>query len=369
MRNRHASIIGAVGMLGLALCGLPGDGKGQATGPESDNDGTFQWVPFPDESRFKLLGLHWYRENRPKLWRMPESRYNELPNGVKNRCKAPSGGRILIKCNTTSLGLRIRQLSAGGQKGFDVYINDRFFKSVIAESGMVRELVLFAGLDRDRKEILIYLPYHQEVVIESVGVDPDTTFEPPEHKYARPLPVVFYGSSVCQGSGASRPGMTYPAIVCRELDLDFINLGFGGAGKAERSVVDLVASIPACCYVFDLGKSYGMQDKSAYKQMLQTVRTRHPGVPIVCITPITSSREVRDAEYSRRSIHTRTVMREAVNELADSGEKRIYLVEGTDLLGFDEHEGLSKDGVHPSDHGFSTIARKLLAVLKKPMGL
>lgn len=394
--GRHLSIkngaasttVRAAAFLGLALFGLATSGKGQETQPgtvaaatqqdTSDKEGrvdkqerlSFEWLPFPDNTKFKVLGLHWFAENSPRLWRMPKGRFDSLPKGVQNRCKAPAGGRIVMRCNTTKLGLRIMPLSKGGLKGYDVYINGRFFRSAVAEEpGAELSLVLFKALDHTEKEIVIYLPYHQEVMIASVGVDKDTKFNLPEHKYAKSLPVVFYGSSVCQGSSASKPGMTYEAIVCRELNLDFINLGFGGAGKAEKTVVDLVNSIPACCYVFDLGKSYGMQDKTAYKDMLQSVRKSHPDVPIICITPITSALEVHSEEYSRKSVHTRSVMRDAVNDLIKAGDKKVHLIEGTDLLGFEEHDGLSKDGVHPSNDGFSSIARKLLPVVKKTLGL
>jgi len=165
------------------------------------------------------------------------------------------------------------------------------------------------------------------------------------------------------------PSQTYAAIVCRKLNLDFVNLGFGGAGKAEKDVVDLVSSIPACCYVFDLGKSYGMQDASAFKAMLADVRTQHPDVPIIVMTPITSVREVKEPEYSARSVHTRTVMREPANEMIRGGDQRVFLVEGEDLIGFKEHAALSKDGVHPSDQGYGIIAGKLEATMKKALSL
>jgi lysophospholipase L1-like esterase len=133
--------------------------------------------------------------------------------------------------------------------------------------------------------------------------------------------------------------------------------------------VDLVNSIPACCYIFDLGKSYGMQNATAFKKMLQTVRRSHPGAPLICLTPITSARELYSQAYANRSQHTRDVMREAVNEFIQSGEKGVILLEGTDLLGFDEHDGLSRDGVHPTDYGYSIIANKLLPALKRALGI
>ena len=328
------------------------------------------WLPFPDSVRFKVLGLHWFEENKPKLWRMPAGQFDALPKGVNRQSRLPAGGRILLKCDTSVLGLKVLPQNKGNLKGFDVYINGSFYRSVFAEEPKVEaELVLFKDLDKKEKEITIYLPYHQGVLVKAIGVDASTKFSTPGHPYAKPLPVVFYGSSVCQGNGALKPGMTYPAKLCRDLNLDFVSLGFGGAGKAEANVVDLVNSIPACCYIFDLGKSYGMQDATAYKKMLQILRKSHPNVPLICLTPITSAREVYSKTYADRSRHTRDAMREAVNEVIQSGEKGVYLLEGTDLLGFDEHDGLSRDGVHPTDYGYSIIARKLLPVTKKALGL
>lgn len=328
------------------------------------------WLPFPDPARFGVLGLHWFDANKPKLWRVPADVFDSLPSGVKRQCRAPAGGRLLIKCNTSSLGLKVVPLSKGNSSGLDVYVNGRFFRSVAAEEPNTEvSLTLFTDLDRKEKEIVIYLPYRQELMIRAIGVDKDTVFRTPEHEFAKPLPIVFYGSSVCQGSGAYKPGMSYEAILGRALNVDFVNLGFGGAGKAEPNVVDLVNSIPACCYVFDLGKSYGMQDKAAFKRMLQTVRASHPEVPIVCMTPITSVREMHSEEYSQRSLHTRAVMREAAGELMQAGDRNVYLLEGPDLLGFDDHDGLSKDGVHPTDHGYTIIAGRLAPTLKRVLGL
>jgi GDSL-like Lipase/Acylhydrolase family/N-terminus of Esterase_SGNH_hydro-type len=328
------------------------------------------WLPFPDNAKFKVLGLFWFEENKPELWRMPAGHFDSLPKGVTRQARQPTGGRILLRCDTANLGLKVLPSNKANLRGFDVYVNGKFVKSTYAEEPKVEaELVLFKDLDKKEKEIIIYLPSNQGVLVKAIGVDRDTRFSAPTHPFAKPLPVVFYGSSVCQGNGALKPGMTYPAKLCRDLNLDFINLGFGGAGKAEPAVVDLVSSIPACCYIFDLGKSYGMQDSTAFKKMLQTVRKAHPGVPLVCLTPITSAREVYSASYASRSQHTRDAMRQATNEFIQSGEPNVVLLEGTDLLGFGEHDGLSRDGVHPTDYGYSIIAGKILPPVKKALGL
>jgi lysophospholipase L1-like esterase len=274
-----------------------------------------------------------------------------------------------MRCNTTKLAVQTAPTS-GGRKKFDVYIDGQLCKHSAAEtSSDENTLILFEGLDDHEKEIIIYLPHVQEVEITAIGVDPNTKFGAPEHRFARSLPVVFYGSSVCQGSGALNPAQTYEAILCRDLNLDFVNLGFGGAGKAEANVVALVNAAPACCYVFDLGKSYGTQDASAFKALLITIRHGHPNVPIVVITPITSAKEDKEPSYSERSTHTRTVMRDSAKALIEAGDKQLYLVEGESLIGFNEHDVLSHDGVHPSNQGYGVIAKKLAPVLRKALSL
>jgi len=364
--KRHFRHSIALLYIGLAL--VAGVTRGQDRAAQKTAE--IEWLPFPDSAKFSVLGIHWFDENQPQFWRMPAKQMTLLPKGVQNRSKFPAGGRIVLRCTTTRLALRAMAVGGGGLRAFAAYVNGQPCQPAVAgRAASETELVLFQNGDDREKEIVVYLPHLQEVIVQAIGVDRDAKFGSPEHPFARLLPVVFYGSSVCQGSGAVHPEHTYPAALCRNLNLDFVNLGFGGAGKAESNVVALVNSIPACCYVFDLGKSYGAQDATAFKAMLRAVRRSHPDIPLIAITPITSSKEVQDPSYSQRSIHTRAVMRAAVQELIEAGDSRLFLVEGEHLIGFKEHDLLSKDGVHPSDQGYSVIAARLAPVLKRALGL
>ena len=173
-------------------------------GPDSKN--AFNWLSFPDNTRFKLLGLYWFDENKPQLWRMPKGQFDGLPKGVQRGCRQSSGGRIMLKCDSTTLGLKVLPLNNGSLKGFDIYVNGTLQGSVGAkEANVETNLVLFKGLDKKAKEIVIYLPYRQEVLVKAIGVDENTKFSPPDHKFAKQLPIVFYGSSVCQGNGDPCP--------------------------------------------------------------------------------------------------------------------------------------------------------------------
>ena len=333
-------------------------------------ESTFAWYAFPDDARFKVCGLHWFEDNQPLLWRFPKDVVDRLPAGVARKVPFPSGGRLLMKSDTSTLGLKVLAKNIGNGRGLDVYLNGNFYRSVVVEEVDAEvEVLFFHEFERDDREIVIYLPYHQEIEIQAIGVDGDATLQSLEPTFRSTLPIVFYGSSICQGSGAFKPGMTYSAIIGRALGIDFVNLGFGGAGKAEPEVVELVSAIPACCYVFDLGKSYGLQDSAPYRAMLHTIRDAHPDTPIVCVTPITSALEIYTEMQAERSVHTRAVAQEAVEAALSAGVSNLHLVDGVALLTFNEHDSLSADGLHPSDMGYDLIAQRLMPILKEVIDL
>lgn len=333
-----------------------------------------KWIAFPDD-RLLVSGLPWFRANAPRLWRLPEEAAGRLPDAVQGLMRYPAGGRIRFASDTSQLCLRVDapnvrsmgNMSPLGCRGFDVYVDGQYWSSApVAETGS-HVLTFFGGAERALREITVYLPSFQEVRVEAVGLDADAEVRPP-HAFIRPLPVVYYGSSIAQGGCACRPGMSYEAILGRRLGLDFVNLGFSGAGKAEPEVVQFVTQTDACCYVFDLGKSFGRQPAEVYGAMLDAVRSGHPNVPLVCITPIFSTRESYDAAYADLSDHVRDAVRGAVRERSEAGDSRLRLVEGSDLLGPDDADAFH-EGVHPTDLGFMRIAERLEPLLREVLEL
>ncbi len=356
-------------MSALALAAL-GE-KGAATG---EGGRPMKWIAFPDD-RLVVSGLPWFRENAPRLWRLPEQAAGRLPDAVQKLMRYPAGGRLRFAADTSQLRLRVdapnvqsmSNMSPLGCRGFDVYVEGQYWcSSRVTEAGS-DVLTFFQDAKRALRGITIYLPSFQEVRVEAVGLDAEAELRPPQD-FRRPLPVVYYGSSIAQGGCACRPGMSYEAILGRRLGLDFVNLGFSGAGKAEPEVVELVAQIDACCFVFDLGKSFGRQSADVYGAMLGTVRSAHPNVPLVCVTPIFSTRESYDAAYADLSEHVRNAVRRAASERMQAGDSRLYLVEGNDLLGRDDADAFH-EGVHPTDLGFMRIAERLEPLLREVLDL
>ena len=278
-----------------------------------------------------------------------------------------------MRSNTTALKLRVslnaansmRHMSPTGVRGFDAYVDGQYWASATLGEETDQVLAFFDAVPAQMRDITIYLPLFQRVESLSIGLDPSARIEEPV-AYSAPLPIVFYGSSIAQGACAGRPAMSYEAIVARALNVDFVNFGFSGSGKGEPEVVALVAGVPACCYVFDLGKSYGTQPAEVYVRMLEDVRKARPGVPLVCVTPIFSTRESYNTAYADLSRHVRKVTADALNQRIAAGDDALFLVDGLELLGPDDADGF-QEGVHPNDLGFSRIAERLEPILRKAL--
>jgi lysophospholipase L1-like esterase len=179
--------------------------------------------------------------------------------------------------------------------------------------------------------------------------------------------VVFYGTSITQGGCASRSGMSYQAILGRQLNLNHINLGFSGNGKGEAAVARAVAEIDAAAFVLDFAQNNTDVDSLAqvYDPFIGILRERHADTPIVAITPIYAASE---ATGSKRNEQMRALIRKVVSRRIAAGDTHLQLVEGTDLLGPSRGDGLV-DGTHPNDLGFQWMAEGLAERLRKVLGL
>ena len=319
-----------------------------------------KWIDLPDPA-ISVVGLPWYEQNAPRLWRLPAESLDRMPEGVRRQAAFPAGARIRLSTDAARLYVRARSVSesAGQAHGLDLYVDGSFWHTVSVAAAELADITCFEVATRQERHIDLYLPHRREVEIAAIGVDDAA------HLAAVPAatpPIVLYGSSVAQGAGASRPAMGYGSILARSLGLDLVNLGFGGAGRAEPEVVDMVAAVESCCHLFDLGKSYGRQDATSYVDMLRHTRAS----PMICITPIYSSREAHDPEYADLSQHTRDVVLRAAEALRHDG--KVTVVDGLHLLGPDDADGLSSDGVHPSDLGFQRMAERLEPYVCRDVG-
>ncbi len=311
------------------------------------------WYPLPD-SRFARHGLPAVSRG---FHRLPDA--VPLPPAVLEQARFAAGGRLRFATNSARLHLRCQGRSDSRGHGIDCLVDGICWKTLSLSRGDVSDALIFQGQDNVVRQIELYLPHEQEVNLLAIGLEAGAQIDTAS-SYSEELPLVFYGSSIVQGAGVSLSCMSYPAIVARTLNSDFINWGFYGAGRGEPEVVHYVADSQARILILDLGKSWGQQPVETYRRMLVQLRQSQPHTPILVITPIFSTRECFDRRFHQRSESIRAVMREAATVTDLEG---IVLVEGLELLGEADWTGLSADGLHPNEKGCDTIARRLLSVI------
>jgi lysophospholipase L1-like esterase len=349
--------------------------------PLAAREPALRWIELPNQ-QFEVNGLPWYKENHFELIRLPVARKEIFRQPVWDLAQDPSGGRIRFSTDSPAIGIRLeyperpgmRNMHWFGQAGVDLYADGVYRGTAIpgndAAPGKTAEHIFFSYADQvpTERDITIYLPLYLPVKVLAVGLDKDAHIRPAK-AFARSKPVVFYGTSITQGGCASRPGMSYQAILGRMLNLDFVNLGFSGNGMGEPELARAVASIDAASYVVDFAQNNPSVEslREAYGPFLQTLRAGHPGTPILTITPIYAAHEARPAGDPRLE-GMREVIRKAAADRIAAGDLHLEIVEGADLLGPNHGDGLV-DGTHPNDLGFQWMAEGLANRLRKLLGL
>ncbi len=340
-----------------------------------------RWIELPDR-QFEVNGLQWYEENHHELIRLPAAQKDTFRKPVWDLAQDPSGGRIRFNTDSPAVAIRLqyperpgmRNMHWFGQAGVDLYSDGVYRGTAIppseGEPGKPVEHTFFSYKDRPPafREITVYLPLYMGVKVLAVGVAKDARIRPAK-PFALPKPVVFYGTSITQGGCASRPGMSYQAILGRMLNLDFVNLGFSGNGMGEPEVARAVASIDAAAFVMDFAQNNPTVEslKEVYAPFLQTIRAKHPQTPMLTITPVYAAHEA-DSAGAPRLTGMRELIRKAAADRIAAGDLHLQIVEGTDLLGPNQGDGLV-DGTHPNDLGFQWMAEGLATRLRKVLGL
>ncbi len=349
-----------------------------ALSPLAMGQASLQWVQ-PSSSPLEVNGLPWYGENGGELFRLPVRLKDSYRKPVWELAQSPSGGRIRFRTNSTSLAIRLEypkppemsNMHAFGQTGVDLYVDGVYRNTAIAgrdsKPGLSQEHSFYKDQPRVDREITLYLPLYSPVKVLGIGFDAEARVQAPK-PFALAKPIVFYGTSITQGGCASRPGMSYQAILGRMLNADFVNLGFSGNGKGEPELAHTVADIDASYYVLDFAQNNPTVEslKEVYAPFVETIRSKHQDTPILVITPIYSAREAWSPDA--RLDGMRELIRQVAARRIAGGDRNLQIVEGTDLIGPSQGGGLV-DGTHPNDLGFEWMAEGLAVRISKVLGL
>ena len=256
------------------------------------------------------------------------------------------------------------------QRGLDLYIKQdgewRYAQSsrITPDPAVTSyKKLLVKRLPKEEKEFMLYLPGWSEVKSLQIGIEEGATIEgtpsPFRHK------VVVYGSSITHGAAASRAGMTYTAIMSRNLGIDFINFGFAGQCMMQPEFLEILQKCEADAFIFDTFSNPSAKVIEArLANFVEGITKAHPGKPLIFVqSAIPLETCVDPGRRAKRELRFGTAAR-IMKELQKQ-YKDIYLLDEKDVIGKDG----SADNTHPNDLGFSrfvdTYQPKIAKILKK----
>lgn len=311
-----------------------------------------------DEPPFSVHGI--FRENG-KYRRMNEAVAKTVSDGVYALHANTAGGRVRFITNSPYVAIKSKMDSMGmgtngtviNSCGFDLYADghyvDTYSPTLNIKDGF-ESIIEFE--DVKERSITINFPNFSNVSELLVGIDENAYVKEAE-PYKNSKPVVYYGSSITQGGCASRPGMSYQAILSRRFDYDYVNLGFSGNAKAEDEIIDYVKELAMSLFVLDYDHNAPSKEHllKTHEKMFKAVREKHPLIPIIIMSR--PKHFLTDDEKQRCDIIEATYKNAVL-----AGDKNVYFIDGPKLTELCKDEGLV-DGVHPTDFGFASMANAI----------
>jgi hypothetical protein len=265
-----------------------------------------------------------------------------------------------------------------GSCGFDLYTGEPGkelfvgFTRFAYDANEYEVTMMDPPLIKEMRNFTLNFPLYSGIETLEIGLDPDAEIAPPA-AWSSDKPLVVYGSSITQGGCASRPGMSYTAILSRHFNRPVYNFGFSGNGRGEPEVAGHLANIadPAL-YLLDYEPNTiaigGI--KLTLTKFIDILREKHPETPVIVMSCSHLNREICAA--NSRDIPMKAMQegldfqRAEVARRQAAGDKNIYFVNGGTLCGDIWHE-TTVDGTHQTDLGFYLTAKALIPEIEKAL--
>ncbi len=311
--------------------------------------------------------------------RLPANVTTNVNGGVRSMKHHTAGMQFRFSTDSKKLHFRwkpynailsMNHMPSTGVSGIDVYRQTPDGRWLYVKTGRIWSSKKGGSLSipwTPGTPCLVNLPLYNGVKSFSLGIDEKASVKAlPVRKSGVVKPVVFYGTSITHGGCCSRPGLAYPSVLGRKIDVPIVNLGFSGSGRGEFEMSEHIARIDASCYVIDCLSNMTMaQMETRYENFIRNVRAKRPGVPIVMAEACDvycGNGHNEDIKRSRDAF-----ARKVYEKFVAEGWKDIYYLP-REVQMTDDYEG-TVDGSHPNDWGMMYMADAFGEIVKKALGL
>ena len=343
----------------------------------------------PENAPFPVIqGQKYQGEEREGFYnRFPARAKDKVRKSVWNLSRQNAGESIVFMTDAKNITVRytvalrhaMPHMPSTGVSGVDLYTTDGDGNEVwVAGKYSFKDTVTFRYNDIDivnkaRKyhRYTLYLPLYNELKWLEIGTEEGAAFrfEPtPASK-----PIVAYGTSICQGACASRPGMAWTNMLQRRLGHEVVNIGFSGNAMLEAPVIDLVAEIDAAAYIIDaMPNTCAMeaeQLRDTLTKAVRQLREKRPDAPIILADHLGYPDGKAFKVRRDRTNNAWTVQKEVYDMLKNEGMDKLYHITHEEIA---LPQDGTVDGTHPTDYGMIAYAdayeKVLREVLNTPKG-
>lgn len=274
--------------------------------------------------------------------------------------------RLAISCTFTRKE-RFRTNALCAESGFDVYLGrgkqQRFHVNLSPDKAQLR-FCAECKLPPGNNDICIYAPILNPLKTIQFGLEPEArTLAPAALKIK---PILFYGSSITQGFCCSRPGLTYPAQVCRALKAPLINWGFGGNARGDLIIADHIAELAKngqlSAFVYDYDHNCPNPDelRETHATFYKRIRAVAPTLPILILS---SPNYYKAPDYFQQRLE---IIKHTYASARKRGDKKVRFLSGKSLYQSLNHiSDCTIDNLHPNDLGFAHMATQVTKQLQK----
>ena len=311
----------------------------------------------------------------PYYHRLPREVAAQTSENVAKLEQESVGGRVRFSTDSPYIAIRAKFRVVGrsphitllSSAGFDLYVDGEFGSRYIKEFRMPYDMVdYYENVIQMEASVMrsytINFPTHSVVESLEIGLKPDANIGAPR-SYRSYDPIVIYGSSIVHGTAASRPGLAYPAVISRELNMDYRNIGFSGNAKGEEAMARWLASLPMSVFVcdYDHNAPNPQHLEATHHRFYEIIREKNPDVPYIMVTRPNywTLPNLNEFILSRRDVIMRSYLK-----AREKGDMNVYFIDGMSFNVAPHQYDMTFDPVHPNDTGFVRMADGIGTVVR-----
>ena len=324
---------------------------------------------------FSIYGLYRPTEE-PTFKRMPDEVTQAVSESLFSLGRSSAGGRVRFCTDSPFISIRAEYDKVGrlphmpltGSAGFDLYLDDpetgisRYYKTFTPPYDMTDSYESIQTFPSARlRYFTIHFPGYSNVRNLWVGLAPNATLGEGA-KYRDVAPIVYYGSSITQSGCVSRPGNAYQNVISQRLNIDHLNLGFSGNGRAEESVARYLSSLDMSVFVSDYDHNAPNPEhlQNTHLRLYQIIREKHPDIPYLMI----SKPDFLTLSSYEQNIERRHVILDSYHYARANGDTNVYYIDGSSFFRGPYQHMATVDGCHPNDLGFALMADAIESELR-----